>query len=193
MTEVLADHRQACASFTTVVRAAGGNWDAPSPCSEWDARGVLEHVIGFHDVLLLRPLEAKPTRPKDDPEARWALTVAALFEALGRPGVLDEKRSSLVGALTTDVLLHTWDLAKAVGVDVALDPRLCQMGLDRALAHKEQFEESDMFGPSVPVPDDASVQSRLLGFTGRDPTWQSPARSPGGSPTERDGPGRTPT
>jgi uncharacterized protein (TIGR03086 family) len=173
MTDVLADYRQSCDGFTAVVHATAGRWDAPSPCTAWDARGVLEHVIGFHDVLLLRPLDAKPARPKDDPEARWAVTADALFAVLGRPGVLDEKRRSLLGVLATDVLVHTWDLARAVGLDVTLDPRLSQIGLDRALANKQQFAESEMFGPPVTVPDDASVQDRLLGFFGRDPNWSS--------------------
>lgn len=171
MTDVLADHRQACDGFAVVVHAASGHWEAPSPCTQWNARGVLEHVIGFHDVLLLRPFQAKPTRPKDDPQARWALTTEALFSLLGRPGVLDDKRRSLLGALTTDVLLHTWDLAKAVGADATLDSRLCQICLDRALANKRQFEQSELFGPPVVVPYRASVQDRLLGFSGRDPHW----------------------
>lgn len=169
------DHRQACEGFTAAVQAAAGRWDAPSPCTEWDARGVLEHVIGFHDVLLLRPLEAKPTRTKDDPVARWAVTVDALFSALSRPGALDGQRESLLGALTTDVLVHTWDLSKAVGLDGVLDPRLCQIGLDRAMANREQLEASDMFGAPVAVPDDAPVQDRLLGLFGRDPAWSPPA------------------
>jgi hypothetical protein len=147
MTDVLADHRQACDGFTVAVQAGAGHWDAPSPCTEWEAKGVLEPVIGFHDTLLLRPLEAKPSRPKDDPQARRALTVDALFEVLSRPGVLDEKRRSLLSVLTTDVLVHTWDLGKAVSVEVTLDPRLCQIGLERALANKEQFEGPDMFSP----------------------------------------------
>src|ERR1700681_1802660 len=103
MTDVIQDHRQACDGFTAAVGSAAGRWDAPSPCTEWDSRGVLEHVIGFHDVLLLRPLEAKPDRPKDDPDARWAVTVDALFSALSRPGVVDAQRGSLLSVLTTDV------------------------------------------------------------------------------------------
>lgn len=172
--DVVADHRAACDAFGAVVARAGERWGAPSPCTEWDARGVLEHVIGFHDVLLLRPLDAKPARPKDDPERRWAVTVEALFDALGRPGVLDEERRSLLGVLTTDVLVHTWDLAKATGGEVTLDERLCQVGLERAVAHQGQFEASDMFGPPVAVAEDAPVQDRLLGFFGRDPHWSPP-------------------
>lgn len=173
MTGVLEDHRRACDGLAEVARAADGRWNAPSPCTEWDARGVLEHVIGFHDVLLLRPLGAKPARPKDDPVERWTITVEALFGALSVPGVLDDK-SELIGVLTTDVLVHTWDLSKAVEVTASLDPRLCQTGLDRALAHREQFESSAMFAPSVPVPEEAGVQDRLVGFFGRDPAWSPP-------------------
>jgi uncharacterized protein (TIGR03086 family) len=174
MTDVIQDHRQACDGFTSAIAEATGRWELPSPCTEWDARGVVEHVIGFHDVLLLLPLEAKPTRPKDDPSARWLVTYDALFTVLARPGVVDEARRSLLGVLTTDVLVHTWDLCRAVGAPVHLDERLCGIGLERAIANRVKFEESDMFGPRVAVPDEASVEDRLLGFFGRDPAW-SPA------------------
>jgi hypothetical protein len=73
-------------ALTIVVRSSTGHWDAPSPCAELDARGVVEHVIGFHDVLLLRPWTPSPTRPKDDPQTRWALTVDALFSTLSTGG-----------------------------------------------------------------------------------------------------------
>jgi uncharacterized protein (TIGR03086 family) len=172
--QVVDDHRLACEGFGAAVRSAAGRWTAPSPCTEWDARGVLEHVIGFHDVLLLRPLEAKPSRPKDDPERRWALTVEAIFEALARPGVLDEQRLALLGVLSTDVVVHTWDLAKATGADVVLDERLCRIGLERASANKERLEASGMFGPPVAVAEDALVADRLVGALGRDPRWEPP-------------------
>jgi uncharacterized protein (TIGR03086 family) len=171
--DVVGDHRQACDAFTVIVDRASGHWEQPSPCSEWTARGVVEHVIGFHDVLLLVPLDAKPTRPKDDPVERWRLSVDAIFGALARPGALDD-RASLLGVLTTDVLVHSWDLAQAIGVETSLDPRLCDLGLTRALAHREQIEQSGMFAGAVPVPDDADVQARLLGLFGRNPRWEPP-------------------
>jgi uncharacterized protein (TIGR03086 family) len=102
------------------------------------------------------------------------VTLDALFDALGRPGVLDAERESLLGVLTTDVCVHTWDLAKAVGADVTLDVQLCEIGFERAKANQKQFEESDMFGPQVAVAADASVQDKLLGFFGRDPDWTPP-------------------
>lgn len=171
MIDVVEGHRRACDGFTGAVGAASGRWEARSPCAEWDARGVLEHVIGFHDALLLKPLGAKPTRPKDDPIARWSTTVDALFSALGSPGVLDDQRWSLLGVLTTDVLIHTWDLSRATGREVMLDAGLCKISLERAEANREKFAGSDMFGPPVAVADEASLQNKLLGLLGRDPRW----------------------
>ncbi len=82
-------HLRICRSFGDEVKVVGQQWHSQSPCTEWDARGVLEHVIGFHDVLLLRPLDAKPQRPKDDPVGRWTATVQALEDLLRRPGLFD--------------------------------------------------------------------------------------------------------
>ncbi|WP_216638101.1 maleylpyruvate isomerase N-terminal domain-containing protein, partial [Mycobacterium colombiense] len=71
MDDIAGLHLAVCRRFGEAVRAADGKWHRPSPCDAWDARAVLEHVIGFHDVLLLRPLGLKPDRPPDDPRARW--------------------------------------------------------------------------------------------------------------------------
>src|SRR5258708_26856056 len=108
----IAQHRRACDGFTQAVALAEGKWDKPSPCTDWDARGVLEHVIGFHDELVLKPLGAKPSRPKTDPVGRWTVTVDALSRALAQPGVMGD-RSSLIGVLATELLIHTWDVSRA--------------------------------------------------------------------------------
>src|ERR1700733_15458123 len=78
-------HLAVCQRFSAAVRAADRKWERPSPCDAWDARAVLEHVIGFHDVLLLRPLGLKPERP-DDPRARWQVTYESLAKAFESRG-----------------------------------------------------------------------------------------------------------
>jgi uncharacterized protein (TIGR03086 family) len=171
-------HRRACAGFGEVVVQVGDRWGRPSPCAEWDARGVLEHVIGFHDVLLLRPLGAKPQRPKDDPVARWQVTEEAIGGLIGArldhvvevPGGRDIDLVHLLPMLTTDVLVHTWDLARALDVDIDLDPELCQLSL-AAAANSPAIASSGLYDPPVDVPADASVQGRLVACMGRDPRW----------------------
>lgn len=146
-------HLAVCRRFGAAVRAADGRWDRRSPCEDWDARAVLEHVIGFHDVLLLRPLGVKPDRPRDDPRLRWALTYDGIERAFAiglPPDVVP-----LVPKLTRDVLVHTWDLARAVGADDRLEPQWCQRVYTELLADPEVLNASGMFGAPVTVSADA--------------------------------------
>ena len=59
MDEIVELHRRASDGLLSVARAAAGRWERPSPCTEWDARGVVEHVIGFHEMLVLKPLKQR--------------------------------------------------------------------------------------------------------------------------------------
>lgn len=170
--EVSERHLAVCRRFGEAVAAAEGNWDRRSPCDEWDARGVLEHVIGFHDVLLLRPLDLKPDRPRDDPQARWRSTYDALAAAFESGAATRLEAYRLMPALTRDVLVHTWDLARAVGADDRLDPewcRLCYAGLPADL----ESSGSGMFGAPIAVDDETDMQARLLARLGRDPAWRT--------------------
>lgn len=159
-------HLAVCRRFGDAVASARGKWDRRSPCDEWDARSVLEHVIGFHDVLLLRPLGLKPDRPRDDPQLRWQLTYDALTVALGSP--LDMPQ--LIPKLTRDVLVHTWDLARAVGADDRLDPAWCELFCSPG--DLQAPSSSGMFKAPLAVPAESDAQARLLAWLGRDPSWR---------------------
>lgn len=65
--------------------------------------------------------------------------------------------------------LRAVDLARVVGVDDALDPELVQAMWDEFLPQAEQWRAMGVFGPAVEVPEDAPLQERLLGLTGRRP------------------------
>jgi uncharacterized protein (TIGR03086 family) len=180
MREQIDRHGFACERFSVIVQQAGGHWDAPSPCSEWDARGVVEHVIGFHDALLLRPTGNKPERPKGDEATRWAITVPAILFSLEKVASEDSDSEvdlhRLLPVLTADVVVHTWDLAKAVGVDPQLDPGQCEVSLEVVRPNDERLRKTGMFGEAVPVPEDADSATRLVAFLGRDPAWTSSSR-----------------
>jgi len=179
--EEVVRHRRACDGFSSVAQAvAPDSWSVPTPCTEWTARDVVEHVIGFHEFLLLRPLGVRARRPRDDPAARWSATSLALFTALTTEGVLDRATElpgggestprTMIGALTTDVLVHTWDLARAVGQTAALDEELCARAYAAARASEFRRHEA-MIGPEVPISADAAIVERLVAFYGRDPQW----------------------
>jgi uncharacterized protein (TIGR03083 family) len=176
-------HLAVCRRFGEAVRSAHGKWDRRSPCDEWDARAVLEHVIGFHDVLVLRPLGLKPTRPRGgtsrlrgkDPQVRWQLTYDSLTEALA-PGRATPLDAHQLPKLTRDVLVHTWDLARAVGAQDRLDPGWCELFYADLPADPQASSPSGMFKAPHAVDNEASeidVQARLLARLGRDPSWPS--------------------
>jgi uncharacterized protein (TIGR03083 family) len=114
-------HRRACDGFSRIAHAVPSeSWTAATPCTEWTARDVVEHVIGFHDFLLLRPLGVRAQRPRENSAARWDATADALFAVLAVEGELDRETElpgggtgsarTTLEALTTDVLIHTWDM-----------------------------------------------------------------------------------
>lgn len=118
----------------------------------------------------------------DDPVAAWqehCAGVQALLDEPQTPQRLLVNRhigempldQAIDRFYTSDVFMHTWDLARATGQDDRLDPDQCAV----LLAGMEQVEDliraSGQYGPRVPTPDDADAQTRLLGFIGRDPSW----------------------
>jgi uncharacterized protein (TIGR03083 family) len=164
MTNPIERHRDACDGFSRVAELVGPDgWARPTPCTDWDASQLVEHVIGFHEVLILRPMGVRTHRPRSGPAERWAATQAALFDALTEP-------VDVLGALTTDVLVHTWDLARATGVDAGPDPAMCAAAFG-ALRGNDLPRDGGMFAPEVAVDDDADAVTRLVAFYGRDPGW----------------------
>jgi len=71
-----------------------------------------------------------------------------------------------------ELVVHGWDLAKAIGVDPSYDGP----GLDAVHDTVLQLRTAglEVFGPEVAVAEDAPLFDRVLGLTGRDPAWQPP-------------------
>jgi uncharacterized protein (TIGR03086 family) len=173
------EHRYVARRFAEVAdNAAAGDWGAPAPVPGWTARDVVGHLIEWLPGFLGRDL---PEVDLTDPAAAWrqrAADVQRLIETSGDETMINRHVGELRLAdaidqfYTTDVFMHTWDLARALGQE----PNLDEARAEEVLAGSEPFEEamrgSGQYGPRVDVPDDASAQDRLMGFIGRDPTWR---------------------
>ncbi len=66
-----------------------------------------------------------------------------------------------------DVLVHTWDLARATGLDERLDPDEVHRLLAAMEPNDEMMRQGTAFGPKVAVGPDADEQTQLLAFSGR--------------------------
>src|SRR4029077_15555757 len=112
----------------------------------------------------------------DDPVAAWDTALAESVRAFEAAGALDGTVSLSSGGkptaeycweMTTDALIHSWDLARGIGADEALDAELANLVYERTLPIAEHLQESGLFAPPVPVRDDAPLQTKLLAILGR--------------------------
>ena len=71
------------------------------------------------------------------------------------------------------------DLARATGQPYDPDPRDVAAILPFLEAFGSEQGVPGLFGPAVPVPDDAPAFDRALGLSGRDPAWRAPAPTGG--------------
>ncbi len=68
-----------------------------------------------------------------------------------------------------DVLIHTWDLARATGLDETLEAAEVVRMFDGIHEVDAMLRESGQYGPKVEVATAADVQTQLIAFLGRRP------------------------
>jgi uncharacterized protein (TIGR03086 family) len=180
-----ARHRAIAGRFTEVTLGAQ-EWDAPSPVEEWKARDVVRHLVEWFPAFLEGGSGIRlPGGPSvdDDPVSAWRSHADAVQGLLDDPATAGRTFTNphtgempLDQAIdrfyTTDIFMHTWDLARASGQDDTLDATLCAELFEGMQPIDELLRNSGQYGPRVPVPDDAPAQDRMLGFIGRDPAWR---------------------
>ena len=185
MTTILDDWRRVAADFTARVEGvAGDRWSAPSPCEGWVARDIVAHLVEWVPPFLEAgagvQVGAGPA-VVDDPVGAWKHLDTAIEALLADPGVggarfehpqagahpLDRAISMFI---LGDVLIHTWDLARATGQDETLDAAI----VSAQLAGMEALDEdllvsSGHYKARQLVAPDADEQTRLIALTGRRP------------------------
>jgi uncharacterized protein (TIGR03086 family) len=183
-------HRRIASDLTDQVQQVT-DWDAPAPVAGWTARDVVDHLVTWLPGLLSGGGVELPTGPTvaADPVAAWTCHADAVQALLDDPErSAAEFSHPQIGSMpagqavdrfyTSDVFMHTWDLARASGQDVTLEPEFCTDLLAGMTAMEDLLRASGQYGPAVAVPADADPQTRLIGFIGRDPSWQPDAPTP---------------
>ena len=153
-TELLAD-----GAPLTAGRASTDSWPRRSPTGStapatgtrrrrsqgWPARDVVRHLIEWLPAVLAggAGIELPPGSAVDeDPAAAWHAHGDAVQALLDEPDTADRRSPTRISAelpldqaidrfYTTDVFMHTWDLARATGQDDRLDPRAVRRAAGR--------------------------------------------------------------
>jgi uncharacterized protein (TIGR03086 family) len=179
MSEIADRYRKVAARFSERVRAVPADkWDAPTPCEGWVTRDVVKHLAEWVPSMFASTWGlSMPVIPSadDDPVAAWEAVDAFCQTSLDDAELSQTVKDTPMGTMSfedafamialSDVVIHTWDLARGAGLDDTLDPG----ELERLTAMKDLPAEvrGEWFGPLVEVPDDADLQTKVLAYSGR--------------------------
>lgn len=182
--------QHAADAFATLARTTSDDqWSAPTPCDGWTVRQLVGHVVAGCEMSAL--LAAGGTREEaiallsvdhlgQDPFGALDRALERQQAAFERPDVdamvFHHPAGDMPGAVVInfrlgDLVVHHWDLARAIGGDDTLDPVLVKEVWDAIAPMVPMMAGSGVFGagPSGDVSDDAPLQVRLLDAMGRRP------------------------
>ncbi len=185
MNETLQQYERSVEGFDRRFHAIGADqWHLRTPCTDWDVRTLANHVL-VEQLWVLPLLNGETVEEVGDryagdelgqkPAATWDVVAkearmgfaAVSFDRMVHLSYGDVPVEAYCRELTTDLLIHTWDLARGIGADDKLDPELVDVVYRRTLPDVTQLHASGLFDAPVPVPDGADQQTKLLGLFGR--------------------------
>jgi uncharacterized protein (TIGR03086 family) len=174
----------------TVAGVSPAQLSHPTPCTDFDVRALLGHLVGVlrrvTSVASGAPAIGHAPLVTDVPDDGWDLAARTALRdvetAWADPAVLDREMrlpfgilpgAATLAAYTGEISTHTWDLAVATSQSPAWDEQVLSGALG-AIHRKLPTAERPSgvpFGDAVPVPDDAPLIDRLVAWQGRDPQW----------------------
>jgi uncharacterized protein (TIGR03086 family) len=178
-------HRAARGFGERVHAVRDDQWSGPTPCSDWDVRALVNHLVG--ENRWAPPLFAGGTVADvgdrydgdllgDDPVAAWDDSAAWAAAAVDDPAAMGRTVHLSFGdcpgreyamQLFADLLVHGWDLSRAIGADERLDPELVDACAAWFATVAGSYRAGGAVGPRVATPPDADPQTVLLADFGR--------------------------
>lgn len=171
-------HLAVAAAFAAVARQVT-DWSAPAPVPGWTAADVVGHLVDWSTGFLAGGGVALPANAAGEPIGRWEAHAASIQRLLDGPDADREFAHPMAGThplaeavdrfYTTDVFMHTWDLARAAGIEPNLDEDEAERVLAGMRPIEQLLRDSGQYGPAQSVAADAAAGDRLMAFAGRAP------------------------
>jgi uncharacterized protein (TIGR03086 family) len=183
------------ASVELVERARPADMARPTPCADWTLHGLVSHMAAQHygfaaaaggDGDLAR---WRPRRLGSDPVADYRASAETVLAAFSADGVLERQfplpeftagpffpARQAVGFHLVDYVVHSWDVAKTLGVEVRFTRELLDAALQVAQAVPDgeaRLAPGAAFSPAVAWRD-GSPLDRIVAALGRSPGWERP-------------------
>ncbi|MFC9242596.1 TIGR03086 family metal-binding protein [Streptomyces sp. NPDC057136] len=162
-----------------------------TPCPDYAVRELLAHLVGL--TTAFRGAARKDLGPTTDTAPDAALPVLGEDWREALPRLLDElvaawrspaAREGMTRAggvdlpgevaglvVLNELVIHGWDLARSTGQEFRADEADLRSSEAMLSPAEGGPENADIFGPPVPVPDDAPLLDRVIALSGRRPDW----------------------
>lgn len=179
-------------SVELVAQATAADLSRPTPCAGWTLYGLLAHMTTQHygfAAATRGESDLAPWRLRslgEDPVATYRDSADEVLAAFTTDGLLDrmiplaEFSSEILfsGAQAIsfhfiDYVVHSWDVAKALGLEVTFEPDLLEAALDVARAvpgGKSRLAPGAAFAPEVQWSGESRLDE-IVAMLGRSPTW----------------------
>ena len=133
-------------------------------------QGELDCLCGLYSAInaVRLTLYPRPLMPSEEAKLfTTGLTTGDLSASVPGPfGPMPAEQ--LIGRfVATDLLVHTWDLARAVGGDETLPTDVVENAYSGLKPMEAMMRRPGVFGPAVPAPEGADLQTEFLCFLGR--------------------------
>lgn len=186
MSDLLRTHAAGLAEFGRRLRAVRAvQWDDPTPCTGWSVRTLVNHLVV--EQLWVPPLLAGKSiedvggtfdgdQLGSDAIAAWEAAADASRAGFCAEGALqravnlsygDTPAADYCAEMITDLVVHSWDLARATGADERLDPDLIRFAHDHGAGQADELAASGYFAEALPVGSDSDAQTTMLALYGR--------------------------
>ncbi len=146
------------------------HYGLPTTCADFDVAALIEHAVGTQ--VGIGAIFGSTANEGDD----WKTARAGMDGALAVPGAADGTmdhpamgeipRARMLAIATNDLLIHAWDLARALGIDDTLPEQNLQPAIDGVEAFPMPVREQ-LFGAPIEVDESASLQEMMLAVAGR--------------------------
>ncbi|MFE9558561.1 TIGR03086 family metal-binding protein [Streptomyces sp. NPDC006692] len=161
----------------------------PTPCAEWDLRGLVNHWVlysshGLEHRALRKPLPDELTARDFTADADWAEQYAAQLDravaAWADPAVWEGEidlggsatpAKEIAVMLIEELVLHGWDVARATGQEVRLSQESAAFALWAVESNAGIYRQYQGFADPVDRSATATTWERALAASGRDPQW----------------------
>jgi uncharacterized protein (TIGR03086 family) len=178
--------RAVAATAKVVGGVRSDQYEAPTPCPDWDVRGLLNHIVAGNKYFAARArgdqadmsVWGEDHLAHAEPNEAYDASARAALDAFRAPGGTDRAAALPSGGqgpkifdmYLMEVFMHGRDLAVATGQDRSLDPEVAQKLYDQWAGRMPAEARGSVFGPEVECPADAPAGDRLAAYLGRNPS-----------------------